>query len=323
MPLPIIIGVGIGVGTAVTGIYNLVTGKGKLNKAKEIVENAKRRYERKLSKINREKEQTNSFAQEYANQIVEIRSTSYEKVINVLENIGQKNKKKYLSLLHELKISVADVDDYKSQFIQAKEIATFSLSAVSGGIAASQAALSAVGLFGVASTGTAISSLSGAAASNAILAWLGGGSLAAGGGGIAMGSVVLGGITVGPALLISGLIVSSKAEKALTEAARYKAEYEVEIKKIELATTALSQISTRIKELSGIILKLSESLSSVLKKIDVSSFDENDSNDMSNLKKSLLIIKSISEIASTRVIDSSGNVSQLSGTIVAKYKNIE
>ena len=44
---------------------------------------------------------------------------------------------------------------------------------------------------GAASTGTLISTLSGAAASNATLAWLGGGSLAAGGGGIAAGTMVL------------------------------------------------------------------------------------------------------------------------------------
>lgn len=46
--------------------------------------------------------------------------------------------------------------------------------------------------FGVASTGTAISSLSGAAATNAALAWLGGGALSAGGGGMAAGNVLLG-----------------------------------------------------------------------------------------------------------------------------------
>lgn len=45
--------------------------------------------------------------------------------------------------------------------------------------------------FGVASTGTAISSLSGAAATNAALAWLGGGALTAGGGGMAAGHVFL------------------------------------------------------------------------------------------------------------------------------------
>ena len=45
--------------------------------------------------------------------------------------------------------------------------------------------------FGVASTGTAISALSGAAAMNAGLAWIGGGALAAGGGGMAAGEAFL------------------------------------------------------------------------------------------------------------------------------------
>ena len=45
--------------------------------------------------------------------------------------------------------------------------------------------------FGVSSTGTAISTLSGAAATKAALAWLGGGALAAGGGGIAAGEAFL------------------------------------------------------------------------------------------------------------------------------------
>lgn len=50
--------------------------------------------------------------------------------------------------------------------------------------------------FGVASTGTAISALSGAAATNAALAWLGGGALAAGGGGMVAGQAFL--ALVGP-----------------------------------------------------------------------------------------------------------------------------
>ena len=49
---------------------------------------------------------------------------------------------------------------------------------------------------GTASTGTAISSLSGVAARNATLAWLGGGTLAAGGLGIAGGAIVLGAIGI-------------------------------------------------------------------------------------------------------------------------------
>jgi hypothetical protein len=51
--------------------------------------------------------------------------------------------------------------------------------------------------FGTTSTGIAISSLSGAAATNASLAWLGGGALSAGGGGMAAGAALISGVTLG------------------------------------------------------------------------------------------------------------------------------
>ncbi|PST49903.1 hypothetical protein COO72_00380 [Bifidobacterium callitrichos] len=53
------------------------------------------------------------------------------------------------------------------------------------------AAMGVATTFGVASTGTAISALSGAAANSAALAWLGGGALAAGGGGMSAGTALL------------------------------------------------------------------------------------------------------------------------------------
>lgn len=53
-------------------------------------------------------------------------------------------------------------------------------------------AMSIATAVGTASTGTAISALSGAAATNAALAWLGGGAVAAGGTGVAGGSIILG-----------------------------------------------------------------------------------------------------------------------------------
>ncbi|MBR6844112.1 MAG: hypothetical protein IKM79_03315 [Bacteroidales bacterium] len=53
-------------------------------------------------------------------------------------------------------------------------------------------AMSIATAIGTASTGTAISALSGAAATNAALAWLGGGAVAAGGAGVAGGSLLLG-----------------------------------------------------------------------------------------------------------------------------------
>ena len=73
--------------------------------------------------------------------------------------------------------------------------------------------------FGTASTGTAISALSGAAATNAALAWLGGGTLAAGGGGMTAGSALLamagpiGWTIAGATLLTSILLFTAKKTK--------------------------------------------------------------------------------------------------------------
>ena len=90
-----------------------------------------------------------------------------------------------------------------------------------GGFAAAGATTAAVMALGTASTGTAIATLSGAAATNATLAALGGGALAAGGGGMALGSAILGGATLGVGLLVGGIIfnitgsgLSEKADEA-------------------------------------------------------------------------------------------------------------
>jgi CxxC motif-containing protein len=114
---------------------------------------------------------------------------------------------------------------------------------------------------GTASTGTAISTLSGIAARNAMLAWFGGGSLAAGGGGIALGSAILGGITVAPALLMVGFSLAKKGEKALTEAEKKVAEIKGEIKKME----AIQRNINYAREKIAIFNKLLTEISSLIK----------------------------------------------------------
>ena len=75
-----------------------------------------------------------------------------------------------------------------------------------GGTGVSAGVLGAVMTFGTAGTGTAISALSGAAATNAAYAVLGGGTVASGGGGVALGMTVLGGVAVVSALVITGVV---------------------------------------------------------------------------------------------------------------------
>ena len=90
----------------------------------------------------------------------------------------------------------------------------------------------------VASTGAAISSLSGAAATNATLAFFDGASLATGGLGMVGGMMVLGGLVAGPALLVLGVITGAKAQEKVEKAMENKAQAD-EI--VEALSTASSQ----------------------------------------------------------------------------------
>lgn len=123
--------------------------------------------------------------------------------------------------LNELQKMVLD----KKKFTELKELQSMATS-MAGGLAsgAMAGALTAFGAYGAAgalataSTGTAIASLSGAAATNATLAFFGGGSLAAGGLGMAGGTAVLGGLVAGPALAVLGVVVGAKASANLEKA---------------------------------------------------------------------------------------------------------
>ena len=106
--------------------------------------------------------------------------------------------------------------------------------------------------FGVASTGTAISALSGAAATNAALAWLGGGALATGGGGMVAGEAFLalagpvGWAIAGVSLVASGLMFwkSSSDRKHLEDV--FIAISDRDIRSYELAIVELKERISRI-----------------------------------------------------------------------------
>lgn len=104
-------------------------------------------------------------------------------------------------------------------------------------------AFSLVGVLGTAGTGTAISSLSGAAAVNATLAWLGGGTLAAGGLGMAGGVLALTGIVAVPALLITGISLGAKSEKLHAEARS-------ELEKMRAHEKEVGVIQERLREIA-------------------------------------------------------------------------
>ncbi len=124
------------------------------------------------------------------------------------------------------------------------------------GVLMAMGACGSVGAFATASTGTAIASLSGAAATNATLAWLGGGSLAAGGFGMTGGMVALGGIALAPILFIGGFFMAARAEEALTEAQSYAAKVDVAVAEMEKVKVSLGAIREAAAEQTAVIREM-------------------------------------------------------------------
>ena len=121
---------------------------------------------------------------------------------------------------------------------------------------------SAVALYGgvmalaAASTGAPISAFSGVAAYNATMAAIGGGSLAAGGLGMAGGAAILGGVVAAPALAIAGWAFASHAEEALSKAKETREEVRQFVKETDVSRGYLRDtrqyISKIILGLNGI-----------------------------------------------------------------------
>ncbi|MCT0011331.1 SHOCT domain-containing protein [Weissella cibaria] len=119
-----------------------------------------------------------------------------ESIINAIKNTPERFNKdiqtlslsleRYDKLLKEAENASADIQKGAGAGLAAG-LATGGAVAAFGGTALTAVAMS----IGTASTGAAISGLTGAAATNAALAWLGGGAVAAGGAGMAGGSALL------------------------------------------------------------------------------------------------------------------------------------
>lgn len=151
----------------------------------------------------------------------------------------------------EARYSLSQLDKFHSGFHT-------SLNTGFGGLVGGSTALGAwglVSLIGSASTGTAISSLSGVAATNATLAWFGGGSIATGGAGMAGGFWVLGGIVAAPIVFFS----TKNAYKKVDTLKEKKRELTEECEKLNtLLIQARSQLCEARKQQANVARLMSE-----------------------------------------------------------------
>ncbi|EJB24181.1 proteobacterial sortase system OmpA family protein [Helicobacter pylori NQ4216] len=147
-----------------------------------------------------------------------------------------------------------DMQDIQKQVLDARKITNqyrevdfFDVSGVVagsaiGGVLAAYGAYAGVGMLASTAGGVAIAELSGVTATNATLAWLGGGALSVGGFGMVGGMAVLGGLVAGPALAILGAFSASKMEEKLENAKAYCSQVEKAAKEADAVIDNLQAI---------------------------------------------------------------------------------
>ena len=272
MAVPIILGA-IGIGSALYGAYKGATGAMDHSSANDINDDAKSIVETTQKRVESMRASAHGTLEDYGAR----KLRAFNGVIaEFIETFG---KLKNVDAVHSPELDKLQLGDFSASTLQGlrddyallKSSGLGLGSGLGGGAALAFGAYNGTMLLATASTGTAISTLSGAAATNATLAWLGGGSLAAGGGGMALGTMVLGGMVAGPALAIFGYIVGSKGEEALNDARSNLEQAQTFKKEGNVVCTTLGSVQTVTKlankvfsELSGRLRRSVGNLSNII-----------------------------------------------------------
>ena len=247
MPIPFLF-IGVATLTGAVGAGKAIHAGVQNSDAKRINESANRRIENAQEKLNNERASS---------------GVALEKLGEIKLNILDNSVREFLDLFTLIKnVDLTSSSGFneannlhidKGSFEDLKELKNFASSLLGG---TAFGAYSAATTLATASTGTAIASLSGVAASNATLAFFGGGSLAAGGLGMAGGTAVLGGLVAGPALMVMGFIAGAKASKNLDEAYSNSARSREIAEGLEAGTLLCSSIKQRSYTFYNILARL-------------------------------------------------------------------
>ena len=303
MPLPLVF-IGIAAVSGIAGIGTTAKAGIDQSKAKSINSDSNQKVLISATRLDHLRKQCGTSLQKLGEEKVFVLNNGINEFLENFQKIKNVNFSESEGIMELNKFHI----DQK-EFSELAELSKFSLSlvkggatGVAGGALAAFGAYSAATTFATASTGTAIATLSGAAASNATLAFFGGGSLAAGGLGMAGGTIVLGGLVAGPALLVMGIITGAKAGKSLEDAYANSVKADEICEELQMAAEQCVAIRRRCYMFFSLLVKLDTylySLNQKMKKI-IESEGTDYSKYSAESKSSIAAV--VSNVASIKVV---------------------
>lgn len=300
--------------------------------AKEKKEKADKIVEETTKKIEQVRFLANNRLETFGRARCEMLKTTVGRFIRIVNSLKNSVKAKEYDLSSLLQIKENDIKELETVEMNSSNIlaaVTASGSVAAAALAGVPAAVSAsVAALCSASTGTAISQLSGAAARQATLAWLGGGSIAAGGGGVAAGTAVLGAITwtvTGVMALVSAGIVAGKIySQKHTESENYLAEIQTWEAKSLAAIEVMKRVVMRSDELLSVTSRLEGRAIPALDELEalVPEFNPQDQAHAKVFQRAAILVKSMSELAQTPLLDAEGNLNEQSMLVAERTQKI-
>lgn len=261
MPIPFILGA-IAVATAGYGVKKGIDASDDMDTAKSLNRRAQRLAEETDQKIVAAKDNATKSIEDLGRTKISIMSSTMKDFIHDFKSIKNVELEGSVGIdeLKNFDVNGEGFKELEEACFQASDLASGGLGAIAGSSLLAAGTYGAVmsGGFAAASTGAGIAGLSGVAATNATLAWLGGGSLAAGGFGMAGGMAVLGGLVAGPALALGGAFMASKAEEAKWQAEDNLDEAKTYAEKGKNICTTLKAMGKRADQIDDLLNSLND-----------------------------------------------------------------
>lgn len=304
----------------VVGATSTAVGAKKMLEAKEIIDKAEEKYNAKKGILDKEERWTNEGLKQLGNLKLQV-WTGFDEFYDVITRIKNCNIVDTNVKGESLTISKEELDNLKAISFKASELLGASAGSLGAGALAGIAAYGGTMAMGTASTGAAIAGLSGVAATNATLAALGGGSLAAGGLGMAGGTAVLGGLVAAPALAIGGIFFAVKGSNSLEKAEEVKRKADKAVVQMATSITLVKNIGETVNKVFTELVQLNKHYTSTLrtlknivdKKQDFIYFTPEE---VKITETCVLIVRILKQLTTTDLITKKGNIQMVNGMVI-------
>ena len=327
MPIPFILGA-IAIGTAAAGVGAGVKGIMNNNEANDINSLANTTIDTAKEKLDKARNATFYSLEALGREKIYVFDVTIKRFIESFEKLKNVDISDSVGIdeINKLKFDKAYFNELKECSLQVTSMLAGGIGGVGAGALAAFGAYSATMTFAAASTGTAIASLSGVAATNATLAFLGGGSLAAGGLGMAGGMAVLGGLVAGPALAVMGFVALGASSKKLDDAYSNLAEAGRIAEELETLRVSTNFIRRRAQMFERLLIRVDSLYSEAIDNLEevINEFGTDYGSYSEDAKKvvasNIKLTQTIKAILDTPILTDDGSISEESTKLLENCK---